>query len=608
MNFKSIKWKISLMFALCIATILSLLCAYQTFSVIYKEKQDFKNTINSVFSEEYIKNLYTISETVDYTVDQDVVGNLTLSTLERDNARVLFDTVSEYNAQLEIDRSRYMCILDKDGVPLYSTHPDVLNEGVTKTASVIAAINGNAAMSTPVLRKQNDYAVALSDSSHIVYICDTGDEMYGKAKDVLWTYLYSMIFSLLFSLVAGIYLAGSVTVPIKRMSDWAKQLAKGDLNAKADIPGNDELSELSKSLADMADNLDMASEEVRSEKTKLETILQAMTDGLLAFNTEGELIHYNEEAKRLLGRNYLDDIIFDNFFKEINASITIGDLLYMKPTDEDMERQVVIDKERYIDMNFKTFNLNDKIAGIVVVLHDMTKQEKLEQSRRGFVADVSHELRTPITTIKSYAETLLDTSEDYGDLFRRFIGVIASEADRMARLISDLLTLSSLDDKHSSYKIPVEIDVRTMLMSVVERFQISSKKKEQTLEYNPINDVPLLMGDPDSLERVIINIIGNAVKYTPEKGRIEVYSSKVYNDVCIKVIDNGIGISAEGLPHIFDRFYRVDKARSRDTGGTGLGLAIAKQIIETEFKGKIKITSEVGKGTEVSITIPVSTN
>ncbi len=606
MNFRSIKWKISLMFALCIATVLTLLCAYQTFSVIYREKQEFKTTLNNVFSEDFIANLYTISEAVDYTVDQDVVGNLTISSLESDNAKVLFDAVNEYSIPLELDSSRYMCILDKTGVPVYSTHHDVLENGVTKTASVIAAMNGNAALSAPMFLKQYDYALALSNSSYIVYICDTGDELYSKAENVLWVYLYSMIFALLFSLFAGMYLAGSVTVPIKRMSDWAKKLAKGDLDAKADIPGNDELSELSKSLADMADNLDIASEEVRSEKTKLETILQAMTDGLLAFNTEGKLIHYNEEAKRLLGRNYLDDIVFDNFFKEINASITIGDLLYMKPTDEDMERQVVIDKERYIVMNFKTFNLNDKIAGIVVVLHDMTKQEKLEQSRRGFVADVSHELRTPITTIKSYAETLLDSSEDYGDLFRRFMGVIASEADRMARLISDLLTLSSLDDKRSSYKIPVEIDVRTMLMSVVERFQIPAKKKEQTLEYNPINDVPLLMGDPDSLERVIINIVGNAVKYTPDKGRIEVYSSKVFNDVCIKVIDNGIGIPSEGLPHIFDRFYRVDKARSRDTGGTGLGLAIAKQIIETEFKGKIKITSNVGKGTEVSITIPVA--
>ena len=594
------------MFALCVATVLTLLCAYQTFSVIYREKQEFKTALNNVFTEDFIAELYTISEAVDYTVDQDMVGNLTISSLESDNAKVLYDKVSEYSVPLEFGSSRYMCILDKEGVPIYSTHPEILENGVTKTASIIAAINGNAALSSPILRRQSDYALALSNSSYIVYICDTGDNLYSGAANVLWIYFYSMLFAIVFSYFAGMYLAGSVTVPLKRMSDWAKQLAKGDLNAKADIPGNDELSELSKSLADMADNLDLASEEVRSEKTKLETILQAMTDGLLAFNTEGKLIHYNGEAKRLLGRNYLDDIVFDNFFKEINASITIGDLLYMKPTDEDMERQVVIDKERYIEMNFKTFDLNDKIAGIVVVLHDMTKQERLEQSRRWFVADVSHELRTPITTIKSYAETLLDSSEDYGDLFRRFMGVIASEADRMARLISDLLTLSSLDDKHSSYKIPVEIDVRSMLVSVVERFQVSAKKKEQTLEYNPINDVPLLMGDPDSLERVIINIVGNAVKYTPDKGRIEVYSSKVYNDVCIKVIDNGIGIPSEGLPHIFDRFYRVDKARSRDTGGTGLGLAIAKQIIETEFKGKIKITSEVGKGTEVSITIPVS--
>ena len=186
------------MFALCIATVLSLLCAYQTFSVIYKEKQDFETTINNIFSEEYVKNLYTISESVDYTVDQDVVGNLTLNTLETDNAKILFDTVNEYSTQLELDSSRYLCSLDKDGVPIYSTHPDVLNDGVTKTASVIAAINGNAAISTPLLRKQCDYAVALSDSSHIVYICDTGDDMYEKATDVLWTYFYSMLFSLLF--------------------------------------------------------------------------------------------------------------------------------------------------------------------------------------------------------------------------------------------------------------------------------------------------------------------------------------------------------------------------------------------------------------------------
>ena len=605
MNFKSIKWKISLMFALCIAFVLTIVCICQTISVICGEKQNFKDTISSVFDENYINELSNIADSVQYTVDGMSAENVTISTVATDNSKALYDSVFARGGELGLGPDRVMCVLDSAGTPLFASRRDVMDSGIEKTGTIIAALNGNIAVSASVLQKQSDYALALGSNENIVYICDSGDRFYDRVLNIVYIYLRSLIFALIFSFLAGMYLAGFVTGPLKRMSDWAKQLAGGNLDAKADIPGNDELSQLSKALTDMADNLDSASAAARSEKTKLETILQAMTDGLLAFNTEGELIHYNEEAKRLLGRNYLDDISFDSFFKEINANIKIGDLLYMQ-LDDDIERHVIIDKERYVAMNFKTFNLKNKVAGIVVVLHDMTKQEMLEQSRRAFVADVSHELRTPITTIKSYAETLLDGAAEDGELFRRFLGVIASESDRMARLISDLLTLSSLDDKHASYKIPEEIDIRNMLVNVTERFQIPARKKDQTLVYSPINDVPTIVGDPDALERVIINIIGNAVKYTQEGGHIEVYSSKVYNDICIKVADNGIGISEENLPQIFDRFYRVDKARSRDTGGTGLGLAIAKQTIETDFKGKIKINSEVGKGTEVSITIPVS--
>ena len=596
------------MFALCIAAVLTVVCIYQTVSVICGEKQDFSEQMDNVFTEEYVAEIVAVAENVNYTVETVGPDGVIISTLQTDNTEKVYQSVWAHYSKLGIGPSRYMSILDSSGTPVYCTQDSVFDNGVTKTASVIAALNGNKAVSTSLLQKHCDFALPIGATGHIIYVYDNGEDLYSNVIEVLYIYLKCLVFALIFSMLAGMYLAGSVTVPIKRMSDWAKELADGNLDAKADIPGNDELSKLSDALTDMAENMDNASSEARREKTKLETILQAMTDGLLAFDTEGQLIHYNEEAKRLLGRNYLDDISFDKFFKEINADIKIGDLLYMKAADDDIERRVTIDKERYIVMNFKTFNLNDKIAGIVVVLHDMTKQEKLEQSRRLFVADVSHELRTPITTIKSYAETLLDSPEDQGELPRRFLGVIASEADRMARLISDLLTLSSLDNKHSSYKIPEEIDIRNMISSVVERFQISAQKKNQTIIYAPVNDVPNIMGDSDALERVIINIIGNSVKYTPEGGRIEVYSSKVYNDITIKVSDNGIGISKDNLPHIFDRFYRVDKARSRDTGGTGLGLAIAKQTIETSFKGKIKITSEAGKGTEVSITIPVSSN
>lgn len=593
------------MFALCITAIMSVVCFMHIASMIYGEKQDFENTVNAIFTEDFIRELSAMAETVDYTVESSDSENMTISTLESDNTKKIYDAVWVHSGELGINSSRFMSILDASGTPVYCTSEWVLGEGVDKTAAVIAALNGNIGVSTSLVQKHSDYALSLGSGRSIVYIKDTGDRLFSGVKDVLFLYLRCLILAIILSVLAGGYLAGSVTVPLKRMNEWAKQLAEGNLSAKTDISGSDELSELSESLMHMAHNIDAASAEVKNEKTKLETILQTMTDGLLAFNTEGRLIHCNSEAKRLLGRNYLDDIQFDSFFKEINANITIGDLLYMKP-EGDIERSITIDKERSVVMNFKTFSLDNKTAGIVVVLHDITKQEKLEQSRRDFVADVSHELRTPITTIKSYAETLLDSAEVSGEFMTRFLGVIASEADRMARLISDLLTLSSLDNKNTSYKIPEEIDVRSLIEAVTERLRFSAKKKNQTLCYSPINDVPLIVGDPDALERIIINIVGNAVKYTQEGGRIDIYSSKVYNDICIKVADNGIGIPEENLPHIFDRFYRVDKARSRDTGGTGLGLAIAKQTIENAFKGKIKITSEAGKGTEVSITIPVA--
>ncbi len=592
------------MFALCIIAVLSVVCAVHVVTAIYDEKQSFENTINGVFDEQFTAELASIAETVDYTVDSADGSNMTISTVNTDNSKKLYDAVWAHSGELGINSSRFMCVMDESATPVYCTSEDIIENGTEKTASLIAALNGNVGMSTSLLQKYMDFALSIGSTKTIIYVKDTGDRLYGNLRRILMLYLYCLIGAVIFSMFAGLYLASSVTVPIKKLNDWAKQLAEGDLKAKTQIAGSDELSQLANSLVHMAHNLDKKNTEAKNEKTKLETILQSMTDGLLAFNTKGELIHYNNEAKILLGRNYLDDISFDKFFKEINANITIGDLLYMKH-EEGIERSVTLDKERFVVMNFQTFELDGKIGGIVVVLHDTTKQEKLEQSRRAFVADVSHELRTPITTIKSYAETLIDSADAGREFLIRFLGVIASEADRMARLISDLLTLSALDDKHVEYKIPEEIDVRVLLERVTDRMQMGASKKDQTLTYRPINDVPIIMGDPDALERVVINIIGNAVKYTQAGGEIDVYSSKVYNDICIKVVDNGIGIPEENLPNIFDRFYRVDKARSRDTGGTGLGLAIAKQTIETSFGGKIKITSEAGKGTEVSITIPV---
>ena len=224
--------------------------------------------------------------------------------------------------------------------------------------------------------------------------------------------------------------------------------------------------------------------------------------------------------------------------------------------------------------------------------------------RKEFVADVSHELKTPITSIRGYADTLLDGEYDK-ETQVKFLNVISTESERMAKLVTDLLTLSRYDNNKNKTEV-VEIDLGDMTKKCLEKVDLEIEKKHHKVECFVTADVPPVRADKYGVERVILNILTNSIKYTPENGNIKIYVGFVYNDAYIKVIDNGIGIPEEDLPRIFERFYRVDKARARELGGTGLGLAIAKEIIEKN-NGSIDIKSQVGKGTEVVVRIPVKT-
>ena len=299
---------------------------------------------------------------------------------------------------------------------------------------------------------------------------------------------------------------------------------------------------------------------------------------------------------------FYDDFRFDTFFKEIGADISMGNIIYIKD-DRKTEREAVIGG-RVIRFTFAPFNLENRISGIIVVVHDITNQQKLENARREFVANVSHELRTPLTTVKSYAETLMDMDIDDKDTQNRFLETIANEADRMTRIVKDLLTLSRLDEGQYQLKPFERVNLSQLVAEIVEKMFFAAKEKHQEITLSAKKTPIYVMTDRDKLEQVIINIISNAVKYTPENGKIEVSCEKVYKDAYIKVRDNGIGIPAENLPRIFERFYRVDNARSRETGGTGLGLAIAKQIM-AQLGGNIIINSTYGEGTEVIISVPL---
>ena len=304
----------------------------------------------------------------------------------------------------------------------------------------------------------------------------------------------------------------------------------------------------------------------------------------------------------MIRQDDFENLSIDDFFKKIGTDITFGELIYLK-NEEPPERQIEYNG-RYLKLNFAPIETDNKISGVLVVMRDNTNQEKLELSRREFVSNVSHELRTPLTTVKSYAETLLDNPGDDKELEKRFLSVIIKEADRMTRIVKDLLTLSRLDEAQTETKEPDDINLQNLLEGVAEKMYITAKKKNQTISYKSLFEVPVFKGDRDKVEQLVINIVSNAIKYTPEGGKVDIVSGMMINEAFIKVVDNGIGIPKENIPRLFERFYRVDKARSRDTGGTGLGLAIAKQIVDN-LGGEITINSDVGCGTEVLITLPV---
>lgn len=601
--FKSIRQRITATFTLLVvcAVIAAGVVVTLLTSSVYCNR--FDKMINATFSDEFRTQLADTANAASVLQPANENGEgLVLGIDESANIESIKELI--YASELfNPDNGLYLAILDSTGQIKYSScDAEEFNESRIAKDAVKGTESARSGISANVL----EFAMPIKDGENVryaVYIQDPMTAQKGLLRRLLLTFIALIPICAAIAYVLAIIFAKSVSAPLKSLADKAAKLADGDTSALSKSQGNDEISELTNALLYLSDSKREITENATAEKTKLEAILQNMSDGLMAFDDSGKLTHINPEAQRLLNRKFVDDITFNKFFKEINADIAIESLQYM-PKEGPTEREVTIN-DHVLQLSFAPVSRSTNDGGVIVIIHDITKHEKLERSRRDFVANVSHELRTPITVIKSYADILADSPDAEPQLRTRFLGTISSETDRMAKIISDLLTLSSLDENASYARPSEDIHIRSMLEGLVERLSLTAKKKEQTLIYTPINDVPKIKGDRDALERVFTNIISNALKYTPTGGEIQVFSSKVYDDILIKVSDNGIGISKEQLPNIFDRFYRVDKARSRDKGGTGLGLAIAKQTIETVFKGKILISSELNKGTDVTLIIPI---
>ena len=500
----------------------------------------------------------------------------------------------------------YTIVNWKENKVVYSYYDKYDNSDINELLSsdnYISALAGRTGDRKKLMHYQGssyfDYAKPMGD--FIIYFRYDKDEWKGIVSDFNNFILSSAIMATIASLIVGYILSKTITVPIVNIMYKAEKIASGEFDNALEVNSEDEIGKLTQTFNLMSRELKNKIAEISSEKNKIETILNYMTDGVIAFRIDGGVIHANPVSLEMLGETDIS-FSFNEFCSKYDMDISVEEVLFFESASS--KEKDIITGDRYIKVYFAVFTDEvKKVEGIIAVLHDVTEQQKLENMRKDFVANVSHELRTPLTSIKSYAETLLDGALDDRETSERFLSVIDSEADRMTRLVKDLLQLSRLDNQQMQWNMS-RISFESLVKGAVVKLEMEAENKEQTLECYVIGEIPDIHADKDRIEQVVLNVLSNAIKYTPQGGNITVYIGRIYSDVYVKISDTGIGIPSEDISRIFERFYRVDKARSREMGGTGLGLSIAREIVEAHG-GSISAVSELDKGTEITVRLPV---
>lgn len=396
-------------------------------------------------------------------------------------------------------------------------------------------------------------------------------------------------------------------IKLRQLNSKIKDLIAGDYSEVVDMQGSPELTDMTNSINDLSEVIRLTHENLEQETKRLTSILSYMTDGVLATNRRGQIIMVNEMAAKQLNVN--PDEVLNTSILDL---LSLGDDYDLRSLITEVP-ELTIDSQdengEYLSLRVRFALIRREsgfISGLVAVLHDTTEQDKEERERRLFVSNVSHELRTPLTSVKSYLEALDDgaLSEPVAP---DFVKVSLNETNRMMRMVTDLLSLSRIDNETSQLEIELT-NFTAFITFILNRFdKIKSQSQEDTKKYELIREYPItpiwVEIDTDKMTQVIDNILNNAIKYSPDGGKIKVGMRTTDAQLIISISDEGLGIPKKDLPRIFDRFYRVDKARSRAQGGTGLGLAIAKEIVK-QHKGFIWAKSEYGKGSTFTIVLP----
>lgn len=601
-KFSSIKWKFVLVYFLLVFIAMVIV---GIFIVGKLEKQQIDNINNNMQ-----KHIETMTRSSSYLMD--------------DNWMAYKDEIQETINDWRLDsRENLYVIADEDIPKIIATSTKEQDRLIGKDALSYEHIEPNLVMAafrginspsriTSIVENKNEsrklshlaYPI-LTDVGRvkgIIYMTSDLKDVDNTVKESKVILTNATLIALVITFILGFFIADSIVDPIRDVTRKAEEMAMGDFDQKVDVKSNDEIGQLASMFNYLTWKLKDTIEDMDIERSKLDTIFSYMAEGVVAIDRAGYIIHANPIAREILD---LEDI--GSFSQELVSfpyeKINFSQVDYSD--SEKLQGDLIseVQGETY-KVKYAPFRTEKKdIGGLILVLQNMTNEYRLDNMRKEFVANVSHELKTPITTIKSYTETLMMGDIDQ-DISLNFLHIINDECNRMNRLVKDLLQLSNLDFKKTVWKKEAT-DINSFIGDIVKKLSLSFAEKKQTYSLEAGRDLPQVEIDRDAIEQVVLNIISNAIKYTEEEGRIDITTESTDNFIRIAVKDNGIGIPEEDLDRIFERFYRVEKGRSRELGGTGLGLAIAREIIRGH-NGLISISSQYGRGTLVDIRLPLA--
>ena len=581
---RSLHMKLVMIMVLLILSLMTVVGAFLINSVMAFYLEDFYTQMSNVFARE--------SLTRDLT---------TATQGEEDGAQAILDILETYSGELGLNGySRTLFILDGEtGEYLAGNNDDAGKKLSYDSANLTHALaTGEDSSSPDMAADYMDVAITLDrgGSSYVIYILDNKTTVNSLISQMLVLILESLVFGLVISILLSFLLSKTMIIPIQRLTEGAMRVAHGDFSRKIQVASRDEIGVLTDTFNDMAGQLQDTLRQVENERNKLDTLFLHMTDGVVAFSRNGEVIHSNPAAEEMLGRTITAEATYEELF---------GDLLSLEQVLQapDYLEEERWEGERFLQLLLAPFD-RDRQGGVLVVLHDVTQQRKTQDMQREFVANVSHELRTPLTNIRSYAETLSDSAGELPPATeKKFLGVILNESDRMTHIVQDLLTLSRFDsgkDELHLVRFPFDVAVQDLYNAVYMEAQRHDHKMKLRLE----PDLPAVVADRERVLQVMMNIVSNSIKYTPNGGHILVSAGREGDRVWMQVDDDGIGIPPKDRPRIFERFYRVDKARSRQSGGTGLGLSIAKEIVD-RHEGVLELVDREGPGLSMRMELKI---